>query len=165
MKNHICPKCHGEFQRMSKSGCALWRVSLKKVEGTFLLESEARIPELLLQNYEMNVSNARGEYFSFTRGKVRAAQLSYTILFFQRAKEYLLRQPTSIKATAESFSFMVLAEIMTPEFSKRTQSVRGLNHFFDNACSAVYQTKIKEQQQSILHHSIDLSPSFEVKVF
>lgn len=150
---------------MSKEACPLCKVSLKKVEGTYLLSSEARIPELLLQNYEINASNVKGVCFSFTRGKERAAQLAYAVNFFQKTKEWLHKQPTSIKATPESFALMVLAEIMTQSFSKSTRSMYGLNGFINNACTEVYTTKIKEQEQSVLYHSLDLSPAFEVKVF
>lgn len=165
MKIHICPKCKSEFQRVTKGACPLCKTSLKKVEGTFLLESEARIPELLLQNYEINASNAKGVCFSFTRGKERSAQLVYAVNFFQKTREWLGKQSTPIKATPESFALMVLAEIMTPSFSKSTHSIRGLNSFINNACTEVYTTKVAEQEKTVLYHSLDLSPSFEVKVF
>jgi hypothetical protein len=145
-----------------KGSCPLCKASLKRIEGLLVLESEKRLPELLLQNYELNVSRVRKETYYFPKGKIRAAQLNYAINFLNKTKEYLSKQPTSIPLTTEHFALMVMAEIMSDQFCKATVSMRGLNNFIPAACSAVYQSKIQEQQNKALSYSIDLSPTFSV---
>jgi hypothetical protein len=162
---NICPKCQSKFSRLAKGKCPSCRTGLTRIEGLLVLESEKRIPELLLQNYELNVSRVRRQTFYFNRGKERAAQLSYAVNFFNKTKEFLSKQATPISATPESFAFMVMAEIMTDQFCRTTVSIHGLNNFIANACSAVHQSKVAEQKQKALSHSIDLTPKFEVRVF
>ena len=165
MTTNICPKCNHEIERLSKGKkCPSCKATLERIDNYYVLESEKRIPETLLQSYEMNVSRVcPGLNFKyFQKGRVRAAQLAYAANFFLKTKEFLLSQPETISATPESFSLMVMAEIMTDDFSRRTQSMHGLEKFILNACKNVYLSKLNEKRETALYHSIDLSPAFDV---